>query len=106
LVPFSVSSLVQPAIGIGGIAAPPTIVTGTLQLPTSDVTIVQTSCSVPDGATLLLGGQTLAGDNTREQGVPVLSKIPFLKRLFTNRALSAGRIDPADPGEADDIGPA
>ena len=61
-------------------------VSGTLQLPTIDYTIVETSCSVPDGATLLLGGQTLAGESEREQGVPVLSKIPFLKRLFTNRA--------------------
>jgi len=40
----------------------------------------------PDGGTLLLGGQTIAGEAFREQGVPVLSKIPFLKRLFTNTA--------------------
>jgi general secretion pathway protein D len=64
------------------------VISGTLQLPTQFYTSVRTSCSVPDGATLLLGGQTLAGETEREQGVPILSKIPFLKRLFTNRANS------------------
>jgi general secretion pathway protein D len=86
LVPFSISALVQPVAGPNGVTGAAQEVSGTVQLPTVDTTIVQTSCSVPDGATLLLGGQTLAGETTREQGVPVLSKIPFLKRLFTNRA--------------------
>jgi general secretion pathway protein D len=85
LVPFSVSAVVTP-VGNAITGTTPQIVSGTLQLPTIDLTIVETSVSVPDGATLLLGGQTLAAETTREQGVPVLSKIPFLKRLFTNRA--------------------
>jgi len=41
---------------------------------------------VPDGGTLLLGGQTLAAEVRREVGVPVLSKIPYLKRLFTSQS--------------------
>jgi type II secretory pathway component GspD/PulD (secretin) len=86
LVPFSISAVVQPVNNVVGGTTTPEIVTGTLQLPTIDITEVETSCSVPDGATLLLGGQTLAAETTREQGVPVLSKIPFIKRLFTNRA--------------------
>ena len=49
---------------------------------------VDTTVSVPDGGTLLLGGQTLAGEIEREEGVPILSKIPFLKRLFTNRRMA------------------
>ena len=49
---------------------------------------MNTTVSVPDGGTLLLGGQTLAGEVEREAGVPVLSKIPFLKRLFTNRSFA------------------
>jgi type II secretory pathway component GspD/PulD (secretin) len=85
LVPFSISAVVTPVNNVIT-GTTPQVVTGTLQLPTIDLTIVKTSCSVPDGATLLLGGQTLAAETTREQGVPVLSKIPFLKRLFTNRA--------------------
>ena len=41
-------------------------------------------CIRDSGGTLLLGGETIAGEAAREQGLPVLSKIPFLKRLFTN----------------------
>jgi general secretion pathway protein D len=88
LVPFTVSAVVTPVTTVIGGTTTSSIINGTFQLPTIDVTQVFTSCSVPDGATLLLGGQTLAAETTREQGVPVLSKIPFLKRLFTNRATS------------------
>jgi general secretion pathway protein D len=59
---------------------------GTIQQPILQITEVRTTVSVPDGGTLLLGGQTLAGEIEREAGVPILSKIPFLKRLFTNRS--------------------
>ena len=47
---------------------------------------VQTRVSVPDKATLLLGGQRITADVEREAGVPVLSKVPFLGRLFSNRS--------------------
>ena len=59
---------------------------GQIQQPELQVTRVNTTVSVPDGGTLLLGGQTLAGEIEREEGVPILSKIPFLKRIFTNRS--------------------
>ncbi|MEZ0265020.1 MAG: type II secretion system protein GspD, partial [Phycisphaerae bacterium] len=62
--------------------------TGIIQQPELQLTEVRTTVSVPDGGTLLLGGQTLAAEVEREAGVPVLSKIPFLKRLFTNRSLA------------------
>lgn len=76
-------------LGVGGFgfiggAAP----SGTIQEPELQITEVKTTVSVPDGGTLLLGGQTVAGETEREIGVPVLSKIPFLKRLFTNRSLA------------------
>jgi general secretion pathway protein D len=61
---------------------------GFIQQPEVQITEVRTTVSVPDGGTLLLGGQTLSGELEREAGVPVLSKIPFLKRLFTNRSMS------------------
>ncbi len=57
-----------------------------LQLPTTNLQTVSTTVSVPDGGTILLGGQTVAGEIEREAGVPGLSKIPFLTRLFTNRS--------------------
>lgn len=59
--------------------------TQTIQLPETEETELATTVSVPDRGTLLLGGQTLVGEIQRESGTPVLSKIPFLKRLFTNR---------------------
>jgi general secretion pathway protein D len=88
LASFTISAVVTPvATTTAGVTSTQQqVISGTLQLPTIDITQVRTSVSVPDGATLLLGGQTLAGETTREQGVPVLSKIPFVKRLFTNRA--------------------
>jgi len=63
-------------------------VSGTIQLPETQITEVKTTVSVPDGGTLLIGGQTVAGQTTREIGVPVLSKIPYLKRLFTSRSIA------------------
>jgi len=61
---------------------------GFVQEPNLQITEVRTTVSVPDGGTLLLGGQTLAGEVEREAGVPILSKIPFLKRAFTNRSMA------------------
>jgi general secretion pathway protein D len=71
-------------VTFGRSAAP----SGIIQEPELQITQVKTTVSVPDGGTLLLGGQTLAGETEREVGVPVLSKIPFLKRLFTNRSMA------------------
>ena len=61
---------------------------GFIQQPETRNTQIRTTVSVPDGGTLLLGGQTISGEIEREAGVPILSKIPFLKRLFTNRAMA------------------
>lgn len=56
-----------------------------IQLPQVTVTRVRTTVTVPDQGTLLLGGQRLTTEQEVESGVPVLSKIPVLNRLFTNR---------------------
>ncbi len=56
-----------------------------LQLPNVTVTTVETTVTVPDGGTLVLGGQKLSSEVEREKGVPMLSKVPILNRLFTNR---------------------
>ena len=47
-------------------------------------TSINTTVSIPDGGTVLLGGQKLVGEFEVEAGVPILSKIPILKRAFTN----------------------
>ena len=41
--------------------------------------------SVPDKGTALLGGQRKVREFETEVGVPILSKIPYLNRFFTNR---------------------
>ena len=69
-------------------ATQPISTNGVIQLPEVRTTQVATTVDVPDGGTLLLGGETISGEVEREQGVPILSKIPFLKRLFTNRGMS------------------
>ncbi|MGB2809460.1 MAG: hypothetical protein WBC22_17090, partial [Sedimentisphaerales bacterium] len=57
----------------------------TIQVPETESSSVQTRVSVPDGGTLLLGGQRISAEILKESGVPVLSKIPLLGRLFSNR---------------------
>ncbi|HVT82377.1 MAG TPA: hypothetical protein VHM90_17165, partial [Phycisphaerae bacterium] len=57
-----------------------------VQLPKIASTEVSTMVSIPDGGTLLIGGQKLVGEAEVEVGVPILSKIPGLNRLFTNRS--------------------
>jgi general secretion pathway protein D len=59
----------------------------TVPLPETEVSQIQTRVSVPDGGTLLLGGQKISVEVEREAGVPVLSKIPFIGRLFSNRSM-------------------
>jgi len=58
-----------------------------LQLPTLSSQRLQTVVSVPDGGTLLVGGQKLANEAEIEAGVPILSKIPILKRLYSSRSM-------------------
>ncbi len=59
-----------------------------IQLPQVTITRVRTTVTVPDMGTILLGGQRLTTEQEVESGVPVLSKIPILNRLFTNRIMS------------------
>jgi len=61
--------------------------TGIIQQPVVQQNNIQTRVSVPDGGTLLLGGQKLTGEIEKEIGVPGLSKIPIVKRLFTNKSI-------------------
>ena len=62
------------------------LLTDTFTLPTTRSSSIRTRVSVPDRGTVLLGGLTLTGEVERESGVPILSKIPLLNRLFSNRS--------------------
>jgi len=59
----------------------------TVQLPTFNVTTVQTTVSVPDGGTALLGGIGRFSEGSVSRGVPMLNKIPGVSRLFGNRGI-------------------
>jgi general secretion pathway protein D len=59
----------------------------TVQLPTFAFTTVVTTVSVPDGGTVLLGGIKRLREGRVERGVPLLSKIPYVSRLFRNVAI-------------------
>ncbi len=68
--------------GFGGGAA----LAAFIQVPTLSSQRIQTTVSVPDGGTLLIGGQKLASETEVEAGVPILSKIPILKRAYSSRS--------------------
>jgi general secretion pathway protein D len=62
------------------------VVTTTEDLPETEISVIQTRVSVPDGGTLLIGGLKRTAQNTKEAGVPILSKIPVIGRLFSNKS--------------------
>jgi type II secretory pathway component GspD/PulD (secretin) len=62
------------------------ILEDTFDLPETQNTSVMTRVTVPDQGTVLLGGLTLLAEKEIQSGVPVLSKIPILGRLFENRS--------------------
>jgi len=59
----------------------------TIQLPEFIFTTVTTTVSVPDGGTVLLGGIKRLNEARNEFGVPILSKVPYINRLFRNVGL-------------------
>ncbi len=58
-----------------------------VELPETESSQLMTRVSVPDGATLLLGGQKMTAEVEIEAGVPGLSKLPLIGRLFRNRSI-------------------
>ena len=58
-----------------------------VQLPILASLMVQTTVSVPDGGTILLGGIKRLSEARQETGTPILNKIPYLQRLFMNTAI-------------------
>ena len=74
----------QPGAGTGGIAGGVTAGNVTVQQPVTEVISVQTTVSVPDGGTVLLGGVKRLREGRNMAGVPILNKIPYISRLFKN----------------------
>jgi len=60
---------------------------GVVQQPIETTFTVMTTVSVPDGGTILMGGVKLLSEGRQEYGIPMINKIPYLKRLFSNTAV-------------------
>jgi len=87
LIKFTTAST-QGAVGGGFTGGRGDQFTATFQLPELAVTQINTAVSCPDKGTVLLGGQRDVGETEIEVGVPVLSKVPFVNRFFTNSVTS------------------
>jgi type II secretory pathway component GspD/PulD (secretin) len=71
----------------GGVGGQPTdVYTYNVSLPQTERARIKTRVSVPDSGTLLLGGLKRTAVAEKEVGVPFLSKIPVLGRVFTSRS--------------------
>ena len=60
----------------------------TIQLPVLAQTTVSTVVSVPDGGTILLGGIKRMTESRTERGLPFLSNVPYINRLFKNVSIA------------------
>ncbi len=75
----------QAGIGNGNLQELETVDEGTtIQLPVISFTTVNTVVSVPDGGTVLMGGIKRMSEGRTERGVPFLSNVPYVNRLFKN----------------------
>jgi type II secretory pathway component GspD/PulD (secretin) len=83
-----VTTIITPQFENGGTGQPVPFTTF-LQQPRFSNLETQTVVVVPDGGTVVMGGLKWMTEGRNEFGPPVLSKIPYLNRLFKN--VSYGR---------------
>ncbi len=55
-----------------------------IQQPVVNTITIDTTVSVPDGGTVVMGGLKRLSESRSEYGPPILSKIPYINRLFKN----------------------
>jgi len=80
---FPFTTFVTPVFE-GGSQGQPIPFTQFLQQPAFTTLQINTTVVCPDGGTVLLGGFKQLSEGRNEFGPPVLSKIPYLNRLFKN----------------------
>jgi type II secretory pathway component GspD/PulD (secretin) len=68
----------------GGTTGQTVLFTQFIQQPVFNTISVQTTVMVPDGGTVLMGGLKRLSEGRNEFGPPIISKIPYINRLFTN----------------------
>jgi type II secretory pathway component GspD/PulD (secretin) len=80
---YPITTFITP-IFEGGAVGQPVPFTQFLQQPVFNNIMVMTTVNVPDGGTVLIGGLKRLSEGRNEFGPPILSKIPYLNRLFKN----------------------
>jgi type II secretory pathway component GspD/PulD (secretin) len=80
---FPVTTFVTPLFE-GGAQGQPVPFTMFLQQPGFTTVTVMTTVMVPDGGTVLMGGLKTLREGRNEFGPPILSKLPYINRLFKN----------------------
>jgi type II secretory pathway component GspD/PulD (secretin) len=60
------------------------VFTQLIQQPVTNIINIDTTVSVPDGGTVVMGGLKRLSESRSEYGPPILSKIPYINRLFKN----------------------
>jgi type II secretory pathway component GspD/PulD (secretin) len=80
---FPITSFITPVFE-GGATGQPVPFTQFLQQPATNTITVTTTVNVPDGGTVLMGGLKKLSEGRNEFGPPILSKIPYINRLFKN----------------------
>jgi type II secretory pathway component GspD/PulD (secretin) len=83
-VQIPVPQIVQgPGLGVTTVGQP-VIFQMFFQQPSFQTITLSTTVNVPDGGTVLLGGLKTMSEGRNEFGPPILSKIPYVSRLFKN----------------------
>jgi type II secretory pathway component GspD/PulD (secretin) len=80
---FPITTFITP-IFEGGAVGQPIPFTQFLQQPQLNIVSVLTTVNVPDGGTVLMGGLKRLSEGRNEFGPPILSKLPYINRLFKN----------------------
>ncbi len=80
---FPVTTFITPVFE-GGAQGQPIPFTQFIQQPQVATVSIQTTVSIPDGGTVILGGLKTLSEGRNEFGPPVLSKLPYINRLFDN----------------------
>ena len=80
---FPVTTFITPVFE-GGAQGQPIPFTQFIQQPDVATVSIQTTVSIPDGGTVILGGLKTLSEGRNEFGPPVLSKLPYIDRLFKN----------------------
>jgi type II secretory pathway component GspD/PulD (secretin) len=78
--PFTTGGVAAPAAG--GAVTPANV--NTIQIPTTVKQELSVTVCVPDKGILMIGGLGKSTETRTSKGVPILSKIPIVKRLFSS----------------------